>query len=250
MKPHLSLVFICFLLLCHGISPVVGQHSPRNLIWHGYTWNADLSSRWFNETEFMERHFISPFEQSQFLIRTRFHKKVSKQVNYGLGGSLFLFHRSGSNTYQDFTQPELRPHAELNYRIGIGQLAFENRFRGELRYFQNIHSSKKELSEGYYFASARFRYRLQAIIPLLKITDNKPLKLKLADEFMVMAGGRMKELSFDQNRISADLSLDFSPRISLDFGYLNWYQATTEGGFLEQHIFRTVVKHQISSWKK
>jgi hypothetical protein len=250
MKPHLFSASTWLFLLCLGNSPVVGQHSPQNLIWYGYTMNADLSSRWFNETEFMERHFISPFEQSQFLIRTRFHKRVSNQVNYGLGGSLFLFHRSGSNKFQDYTQPELRPHAELNYRLGIGQLSFENRFRGELRYFQNIHSSKKELSEGYYFASARLRYRLQAIIHLLKIADNKPLKLKLADEFMVMAGGRMKQLSFDQNRISADLSLDFSPRISLDFGYLNWYQATAEGGFLEQHIFRTVMKHQISSWKK
>lgn len=250
MKPKLSLLFIYSFLLCLGISSAIGQHSPQNLIWYGYTLNADLSSRWFNETEFMERHFVSPFEQSQFLIRTRFHKKLSKRMNYGLGGSLFLFHRSGSMDYQAFTQPELRPHAEWNYRISLGLVDFENRVRGELRYFQNLHSSKAELAEGYYFSAARFRYRLQAIIPLAKIAPNKPLKLKLADEFMVMAGGRMKELSFDQNRISADFSIDFSPRFSLDFGYLNWYQATPEGGFLEQHIFRTVMKHQISSWKK
>jgi hypothetical protein len=249
MKPYIQLILVCLFVLLIGVNPIKGQDIPQRLIWYGYTLNVNLSPEWVNETEFMERHFVNPFEQSQFLVRTRFHKKVSEKMNYGLGGSLFLFHKSGSKDYQAFTQPEFRPHSELNFRTGIGQLAFENRFRGELRYFQNLHSSKKELSDGYHFSAARFRYRLQAIFPLLIFSGEKSLKLKLADEFMAMAGGRVKQVSFDQNRISADLSIDFSSRITLDFGYVNWFQSKSTGGYLEQHIFRTVLKHQLNFTK-
>jgi hypothetical protein len=65
-----------------------------------------------------------------------------------------------------------------------------------------------------------------------------------------MAGGKMNQITFDQNRISADLSMEVSKKISFDFGYVNWFQAKSTGGFLEQHIFRTILKHQLGSSKR
>lgn len=248
MKHHLLLLF--FLALPAFYTPAVGQNSTNQALWYGYTINADLSKKWFNETELMERHLVNPFEQSQFLIRTRFHKRISPRMNYGLGGSIFLFHKNGSINQPSFTQPELRPHGEFNFKTSISSMEIENRIRGELRYFQNTNMTNTDLIEGYHFAAARLRYRLQAIFSLAKISDNKSLKLKVADELMAMAGGKMNQFTFDQNRISADLSLEVSKKISFDFGYVNWFQAKPSGGFLEQHILRTVVKHQLSSTKQ
>ena len=85
---------------------------------------------------------------------------------------------------------------------------------------------------------------------LASLKDEKSLKLKVADEFMAMGGGDLEELAFDQNRVSPDLSFSFSPELSLDLGYVNRYQSKTRGGYLDQHILKMVVKHQLKSAKK
>lgn len=250
MKSKINLFLFTLLLLWKSTYLAFSQVETKQLLWYGYMFSADLSPKWFHETEVMERHTINPFEQSQFLIRTRFHKKLSQKINNGLGGSVFLFHKSNSLGQNPFTQPELRPHGELNFKTSLGFMEIENRIRGELRYFHNTNLVKSELTEGYHFAATRLRYRIQAIFSLAKFSDGKSLKLKAADELMVMAGGKMDQLTFDQNRISADLSMEVSKKISLDFGYVNWFQSKSTGGYLEQHILRTILKHQLGSSKR
>lgn len=250
MKSKFPLLLLITFLGWNSAISALGQVQTKQLLWYGYTFSADLGPRWFLETEIMERHLVNPLEQSQFLIRTRFHKKLTQKMNVGFGGSLFLFHKPGSNTHLSFTQPELRPHGEVNLRSSLGSVAIENRWRGEFRFFQNTNFPVTELQEGFHYSAARFRYRLQAIVSLAKFAETKILRLKLANEVMAMAGGRMERITFDQNRISADLSVDISPKISLDLGYVNWYQAKSTGGFLEQHIFRSVLKHQLTPAKR
>ena len=232
-----------FLGICHSTAV---QTTTQQALWYGYTLGVRISSNWWNETEFMERHLINPIEQSQFLIRTRFHKKLSDSINFGFGGSLFLFYQNGSMNHPSFNRPELRPHGEVNLKKSFGALGFENRIRIEARYFQNLNSQKSGLEEGCHFTAARIRYRLQAIFPMGILSQNRSVNLKIADEIMAMLGGDFEKISFDQNRISLDLSIELSPRVSLDFGYVNWYQAKSTGGYLEQHIIRTVLKHQIN----
>lgn len=171
-------------------------------------------------------------------------------MNVGFGGSLFLFHKLGSITQPSFTQPELRPHGEFNLKSSLGSVAIENRWRGELRFFQNTNLPMTELEKGYHYSAARLRYRIQTIFSLAKFAETKILRLKLANEVMAMAGGKMDKITFDQNRLSADLSIEISSKISLDLGYVNWYQGKSSGGFLEQHIMRSVLKHQLSSSKR
>ncbi|WP_187175827.1 DUF2490 domain-containing protein [Algoriphagus sp. AK58] len=250
MKPQIKLS-ITTALLCLGLlHPVKAQKSTNQALWYGFTIGAAINQKWNNETELMERHLIHPFQQSQFLIRTKFHNTISERSNFGFGGSIFFFHIPQTIHQSSFTLPEIRPHGEYNFRTNLGPLDLENRLRGELRFFKNTNESKTELQEGFHYGSARIRYRLQAIFPIAKFSDQKSLKLKVADELMAMAGGKFQEFTFDQNRISVDLSLSFSPLLSLDLGYVNWYQAKISGGYLEQHILRTVIKHQLKSSKK
>lgn len=250
MKSKTILILFGFCRLLDPTFPVFGQNQIKKQLWYGYTFSTDLSQSWFNETELMERHRLNPFEQSQFLIRTRFHKKLNQKMNVGFGGSLFLFHKQGSITQPSFTQPELRPHGEFNLKSSLGSVAIENRWRGELRFFQNTNLPMTELEKGYHYSAARMRYRIQTIFSLAKFAETKILRLKLANEVMAMAGGKMEKITFDQNRLSADLSIEISSKISLDLGYVNWYQAKSSGGFLEQHIMRSVLKHQLSSSKR
>lgn len=235
------------ILLVHFYTQTAAQTVSQQAIWYGYNIRSSLTEKWYNETELMERHLINPFLQSQFFVRTRFHKNLNPNTNYGLGGSVFLFHHSVKSK---FNQPEFRPHGELNLRAKMGTMNLENRFRGELRFFQNIDQQTEQLENGHHFAAARFRYRLQALFSILQWSKTKSLNFKVANEIMAMAGGQVNQMTFDQNRISADLSIRFSPQMSLDLGYVNWHQARTQGGYLDQHILRTVIKHQLGTSKK
>ncbi|GAB2483910.1 DUF2490 domain-containing protein [Algoriphagus taiwanensis] len=226
------------------------EKTNQKALWYGYTFHVPLTNKWYNETEVMERHLVDPLVQSQFFIRTRFHKKISPFLNYGLGGSMFLFHIPTSSDLANFNLPELRPQGELNLHAKVAGISLTNRLRGELRFFQNTNPEYTESEPGFNFTAARIRYRLQAILPLANLKDEKSLKLKIANEIMAMGGGDLEELAFDQNRISADLSFSFSSALSLDLGYVNWHQSKTHGGYLDQHILRTVVKHQLKSAKK
>lgn len=246
-SPRLTLLI---LLLFTTLESLAQESSDQKSLWYGYTLQAPLSNKWFNETELMERHLVGPFLQSQFFIRTRFHKKVTPFFNYGLGGSMFLFHIPTGSDLSNFNLPELRPQGELNLRSKVAGISVNNRLRGELRFFQNTNTEYTASEPGFNFTAARIRYRLQAILPLANLKDEKSLKLKIANEIMAMGGGDLEELAFDQNRISADLSFSFSPALSLDLGYVNWHQSRTHGGYLDQHILRTVVKHQLKSAKK
>lgn len=250
MKPKItSLLSILFIFLV--VPPLAkAQKVTNQALWYGYTFGTTINSKWSNETELMERHLINPFQQSQFLIRTRFHKTVTAQSNIGLGGSVFFFHIPTSHLQSAFTLPEIRPHGEYNFKANLGPIDLENRLRGELRFFQNTNEQKTELKDGYHFATTRVRYRLQAMLPIARFSEKKSLKLKVANEFMAMAGGTYQKLTFDQNRISTDLSMSFSPQLSLDLGFVNWYQAKSSGGHLEQHLLRTVIKHQLKSNKE
>jgi hypothetical protein len=84
---------------------------------------------------------------------------------------------------------------------------------------------------------------------LAKPWGEKTLNLKLAEEIMGMIGGDYSEFTFDQNRISADLSLELSRNIQLELGYVYLHQARNSGGFLDQHIFRTYLRHTLDFTK-
>jgi hypothetical protein len=249
-KPAITTTLVAILLSMISFLGYSQENEIKKALWYGYIVKVPVSSRWYNETEVMERHFIDPFLQSQFLVRTRFHKEISGKSNFGFGGSVFLFYVPQTSYQSSFTLPELRPHGEYNFKANLGPVDLENRLRGELRFFKNTNEPKTELENGFHFGAARFRYRLQAVLPIAKISEKKSLKFKLADELMAMVGGTVDGLSFDQNRISADFSISFSPLLSLDLGYVNWFQSKPSGGYLEQHILRTVLKHQLHASKK
>ncbi|MDI1321941.1 MAG: DUF2490 domain-containing protein [Algoriphagus sp.] len=237
-----------FLILLNLFLPLVAEAqrevTQQESLWWGYFFTAPLNENWYNVTEVQERHFVSPVSQNQFLIRTRFHRHIGEKWDGSFGIVLFLHNRPGKDDQEDFTQPEIRPHAEVEYKTVVGKMGFEHRFRSEVRFFKELNDSKTDLGEAFELTSFRFRYRIQFSVLLKKLDENRSLKLKFGDELMVMAGGKLGPLVFDQNRIYADLSLDLNPNLALELGYVNWFQSNQSGGYLERHIIRTTLRHQ------
>lgn len=238
-----------FLILLNLLLPLVGeaqrQVTQQESLWWGYFLTIPINENWYTVTEIQERHFVSPVSQNQFLIRTRFHRHFGEKWDGSFGMVLFLNNRSVDDITEDFTQPELRPHVELEYKTAIGKIGFEHRFRSEIRFFKELNESKTGLGQAYELTSFRFRYRIQFSFLLKKLDDVRALKLKFGDEIMVMAGGKLGPMVFDQNRIYADLSLDLNPALTLELGYVNWFQSDQTGSYLERHIIRTTLRHDL-----
>jgi hypothetical protein len=238
-----------FLILLNLFLPLVAEAqrdvTQQESLWWGYFFTAPLNENWYNVTEIQERHFVSPVSQNQFLIRTRFHRQIGEKWDGSFGMVLFLHNRSGDDDQEDFTQPELRPHGEMEYKTAVGKLGVEHRFRSEIRFFKELNDSKTGLGETYELTSFRFRYRIQFSVTLKKLDEKRAVKLKFGDEIMVMAGGTLGPMVFDQNRIYADLSFDLNPSLALELGYVNWFQSDQSGGYLERHIIRTTLRHQL-----
>lgn len=247
----LSAPFALILFTILSISnPLRAQDTYKTSLWYGYFFTIPVNQNWYTVTEIQERHFVKPFSQNQFMVRTRLHRILGKNWDASTGASLFLNHREGSIENENFNWPELRPHLDLTLKSRFNRIALEQRARVEARFFQNLNQSSDGLAEGFHFRTFRFRYRLQATIPIAKIKGEKSLKLKIADEIMGQAGGKLEDLSFDQNRISADASLDLTPNLQVEIGYVYWHQAIPSGGSLDQHIFRTYLRHRIDLRRK
>lgn len=72
------------------------------------------------------------------------------------------------------------------------------------------------------------------------------LKFKFGDEVMVNLGSKINLNVFDQNRLYFSLGFNLYRDISLDFGYLNWFQELTDGSFINRDIIQVTVFHKLS----
>jgi hypothetical protein len=241
MKPLRLFIILGFFLPVPNFS--LAQHPKQEVIWYGYFMTLPLSENWYNVTEIQNRQLILPFQQSQFLIRTRFHRTWSNKWDTSVGFSTFLHHRERPLINDDFNWPEGRPHADATYKSKLGILGMEHRIRGEARFYQRLNPIN-ELEEGFFFRGFRYRYRFQMTIPLAK-----SFQLKLANELMAMSGGTTGGLTFDQNRVNSDLVYSLSPQLQLELGYIHLFQQTGSSRFLRQDIFRVNLRHQLKKRK-
>lgn len=250
MKVQLAPLALFLFTILSVSNSLRAQDITKSSLWYGYFFTIPVDQNWYTVTEIQERHFVAPFSQNQFLVRTRLHRTWGKNWDASTGFSLFLNHREGSSENDNFNWPELRPHLDITLKSQINRITMEQRTRVEARFFQNLDPTSDGLAEGFFFRTFRFRYRLQGTIPIAKIKGEKPLKLKIADEIMGQAGGELENLTFDQNRISADVSFDLFPNFQVEMGYVFWHQAIPSGGYLDQHIFRTYLRHRIDLSRK
>jgi hypothetical protein len=133
----------------------------------------------------------------------------------------------------------------MAYKQQLGNVVIDHRYRLEARFFHNTNASKSELEDGFGFGNYRFRYRVQATIPIVKIADNRFLKLKVNDEIHVNMGSKIVTNTFDQNRLYVGSSVDILPNLSIDLGYLNWFQQNRADVFYNRDIIQLAVFHTI-----
>lgn len=238
-------VILCMIEYGFGQKTITNQ----SLIWYTYVQNLKINERFSVQTDIQERHFIAPFKQSQFLMRSTFKTAIKHNFDFGVGFCFFLSNTDPTVEY-DLETPEVRPYIEFNNKQPFKRVTVSHRYRLESRFFHNING--KELSKGFSFGSMRFRYQLGLDILLNKPKEEKhTLKLRITDEMMLNFGNKIKYNLFDQNRIT--VSLQYAPikAIALEVGYINWFQQRTSGDkYFNRNILRVGVVHNIVLKKK
>jgi hypothetical protein len=236
------------MLLLPALLPLRAQErslTQQGLYWVRYANTLELSPDWSVLTEVEDRRFMTDNRQHQWVLPrvTGYYTGVSG-LKLGLGGTYFrqaLPHDGGTEVA--VVNPEWRPHADVIQTPRTGKLRWTNRLRVEGRFF----GREAEGGGRDWIYNTRFRWLLQAAVPLTPSDAKVSLKAKVFDEVMVQFGTNVGVNVFDQNRIGGGLGVGLSPAISLDADYMWWYQQRSTGfEYWSRHIVRFSVKHKIS----
>jgi Protein of unknown function (DUF2490) len=217
--------------------------TKQQLYWVRYYQQWTLHPNWVWHTELDNRRFFQPHRQHQFVIHSRLHYRPSGKSDIALGLSYSRQSPHDPWTVNRLVVPEWRPVLEFNQNTMLyTRLGLQHRWRTDARFFRRTYGST--LINGFDF-NWRFRYRVQASFLLNPNQLQRPAVLKISNELMVNAGRRIQVNQFDQNRIYIGIEYSCSPAISIELGYLRWYQQRATGdAFFERDIVRTTVYHR------
>lgn len=238
---------LMFSSVLYGQKKVVRQ----DLLWYGVYTTININEKWYFQNELQERHYINPTAQHQFVFRGHIHRYLGASGwESSMGMCLFLQNPNDPKASIKLTVPELRPHLEFACKQKFMRLTFDHRIRAEARFFHNINSTATSLSSGYSFGNFRFRFHFQLTVPILKVADKRFLKLKVSDEVHINAGRNIVTNVFDQNRVYGGIGYDVSPNLTVEAGYLNWFQQRPNAEFFNRDIVRFSLFHKVNLRKK
>ncbi|MFY7900535.1 MAG: DUF2490 domain-containing protein [Chitinophagaceae bacterium] len=220
---------------------------PQSLIWLGWNETIEFKNNWYLNTEIENRTFILPTNaQHQLLVRSHIHKTIQeKKWDFSAGMCIFLNSPNNPNAIEKLVVPELRPHVEVIRRNYFKQKTIEQRLRIEARFFHSTNADRSVLEDGFQFSNYRIRYKCQFVFPIIRISKQMMVKGKLNDEMHLHFSGKTVS-HFDQNRIYAGVTVETSPKFSIDIGYMNWYQFQSYQTFYNRDIFRLGFSHKFS----
>lgn len=236
--------FVLILLLTCLKANAQKMETQQNLYWLRYLNRFQLSQTLNIQTEIENRVFFEHNTQHHLIMHSRLHYSLNKNWEIASGFTYSLQKPHDPNATTSLTVPEYRPNQEINYTTNLTpKLIIANRLRIDERFIKKNNGTV--LLDGYDF-NLRFRYRLQFTYLLHKTVENKTTNFKLSNEIMFNAGKQIIYNQFDQNRIYVGLEQSLSNSLSVELGYLNWYQQRpAQNQFFDRNIIRLTLLHKI-----
>lgn len=224
--------------------PAIGQSNVehQSLYWFGYFGTIDLNAKWYTVGEFQERRWTDPIRVHQRIWRGHLHRRMTPSLSLGAG---FTYFQQGVQFPEAPALPlvgELRPHLQLDARQWLTpRLTMVQRARLEYR---AIPRTEEGRVVGGYKSAGRARYRMGVEFRPWDSAASAPW-LKVSDEVHVMFGDRPLSKLFDQNRLQAGVGIPLNKSLSLEVGYLWWYQHRYQTGKFDRDIWRLEIHHRI-----
>ena len=238
MKKLILLAFLLKGTLALGQSEVY----PQSLYWIRYQNQLNITPNYYWINEIDNRRFFGPDVENQLIMHSRLHYLKDRWA-FGAGLTFsWIYAQIPENGYSHSTA-EVRPVIEAAYEFPAGKVLIQQRARIDNRFIEESQDQSVWEDSFYVF---RFRYRLQARIPLKVNEAGTPkITLRLSEEIMF----NNKENTFDQNRIYASTEFVVNKKLTLETGYIYIYQQRfgTED-FFSRHVVRFSIIHSL--WLK
>ena len=251
-NPAITCIFIYILCICSPIQLFAQkQKINQSKLWYAYFNHIRFSNNYRLLTDVQERHFIAPVgAQGNLIFRSIVYKNLGNNWEVGAGLGLFFSGPSRIPAANTLIIPEIRPTIDFIHREKAGALNINQRYRFEARYFHHVENNL--LVDGFGFGNFRLRYQLSFDYPIIKDAKKKTIiTARIYDEIFLNAGNKIVANTFDQNRIYAGLACNLNTSFTLELGYLNWFQETSDGkSYFNRNIYRIGVNQLIDLSKK
>jgi hypothetical protein len=184
---------------------------------HSKKWNA------FFENQFRSQKMFDDFYYHELKVGVGYN--VSDKLSLLVGNGLYQTYSNGGNFKSPVLTSEYRTWEQVTLTNNIGRLKLEHRYRIEQRW----------LSQGY---RNRFRYRLNAILPLNKPKVEKGTFYANAFEELFFTD---KPSYFQRNRFFAGLGYEFSKNFILQAGYIRQFDYNPAGSTAKNFVQTTLL---------
>lgn len=232
--------YVFFFLLPFFTALSQHQIEHQSQIWYGYYLTYSLNKQWYVRGEVHTRHFINPLVHHQNAFRAQLHRTIGDNWDLSAGAALFLNTPNDPGAPARLAIPEYRPHMEAIYKHRCSAFRIDHRLRAEMRFNQEANSTRTALGEAINFSNYRFRYRIQALFPLIKTINGK-----INTEILLNAGQENPANDLDQHRMFAGLSIPIHSNLTVDVGYLHAFQQRPNLNYYDRSILSIVVYHKI-----
>ena len=165
-------------------------------------------------------YFESQARTDELAFNNIFYYELKTGVSYAIDQNYVALIGTGKYTTYDYldldkgpTAKETRLWEQMTFTQYLSRIKFEHRYRIEQRWVNQLYRN-------------RFRYRLNAVVPLnAKKVQARTMFLSIFDEIFL----NNKQPNFERNRISTSLGYQFTKSITVQAGWLYQYNNTTNG---------------------
>lgn len=212
----------------------------QSQIWYGYYLTYPINNQWYVQGEAHTRHFVDPLVHHQNAFRVHVHRAIGDRWDLSAGAALFLNTPNDLRSNNRLAIPEYRPHLDVVYKHRWSKIRIDHRFRSEMRFNQETNTMRTELGEAIKFSNYRFRYRIQALVPLFKSIQGK-----VNTEILLNAAQENPANTLDQHRMFAGLSIPIRSNLTVDVGYLHAFQQRPNLNYYHRSILSIMVYHRL-----
>jgi hypothetical protein len=216
----------------------------QDLFWGRFMVQSNFNTKWFLINEIDNRRFFPDGIQHHTIQHNHLHYKIKPNMDIAWGQTFSWQSPQFPETENRLVVPEIRPFQEFNVSSPITKnIIFSSRIRIDERFIRK--NDGENLLPGYNF-NMRYRLRLQY---QFFVGSKKRDNIKLINELMVNSG---KDVNFfDQNRMYAGFEKVFNSRISVEAGYLRWFQQKQKfDTYFQRDILRFTLFAKLDILKK
>jgi hypothetical protein len=209
----------------------------------------ELSNKWTFTNEIHERTGNLLKTQGQFLLRPSFDFHLNKNIETSIGYSyIHVWPYSPYSLAIQKSENNLWEQVLIKYEIG--KIRFQNRFRQENRWFDQIELNNGEYKKNGIDYANRFRFRFIMTFDVYKFEKpGRTLFINLWDEIWFNQDNHLRPTDFTRNWLYLGAGIKFDSKTNLQLAYLNALDKTGTSTFIQSSIIQLTFQRNFSLMK-